>query len=185
MIRPKRTIEVLQPTGAHSKEDIAIDRLADVVLQRIAAKEAAAVERPETDEELSESVLMQPWCLPPDVARAIRRLVPVWHWHKHSWVYEDNGCFRCERKDMPHQSLGMCQSCYAKYINRVKTSIVKRGGGARQSVRGIKAALTLKADSARTILTELGATGIEVAFKPSRTLSLPASTSPARFRKKK
>jgi hypothetical protein len=175
-IRPKRAIEVLPPTGPHSQEDLAIDRLADVVLQRIAAREAAAAERPETDEELSESVLMQPWCLPPEVARAIRRLVPVWHWHKHSWVYEDHGCFKCERKDVPHQSLGMCQGCYAKYLYRVKASIVKRSDGARANIKDMKAALTLKADSARKILAELGAFSTALASKGSKPLALPPDT---------
>jgi hypothetical protein len=105
---------------------------------------------------------MQPWCLPPAVARAIRRLIPVWHWRKHSWVYEDNGCFKCERIDVPHQSLGMCQGCYAKYLSRVKASIVKRAGGDKPSVRGMKGALTLRVDSAKRILAELGVVKMEV-----------------------
>jgi hypothetical protein len=178
-------MEVLPPAGPHSKEDLAIDRLADVVLQRIAAREAAAAERPETDEELSESVLMQPWCLSPAVARAIRRLVPVWHWHKHSWVYEDNGCFKCERTDVPHQSLGMCPGCYAKYLNRVKASIVKRRGGAGPNIRDMKAALTLKADSARKILAALGALRTAPASKPSKPLALQAPPASPGLRRKK
>ena len=54
MRKPKHAIEVLP-----SKEELALDRLAEAVLQRIANKSAAAeVERPETDAELSESVLV-------------------------------------------------------------------------------------------------------------------------------
>lgn len=67
MRKPKHAIEVLP-----SKEELALDRLAEAVLQRIANKSAAAeVERPETDAELSESVLAHPWCLPRDIAVAI------------------------------------------------------------------------------------------------------------------
>ncbi len=183
MRKPKQRIEVLPQTGPYSKETLAIDRLADVLLQRIAAKEVAG--RPETDEELSESVLMQPWCLPPSVARAIRRLIPVWHWRKHSWVYEDNGCFKCERTDVPHQSLGMCQGCFAKYLNRVKASIVKRAGGDKPNVRDMKAALTLKADSAKRILAELGAISTEPASKATKSLALPVLTTSGGPRRKK
>jgi hypothetical protein len=153
---PKGTISVLPSTRSHPEETLAIDRLADIVLQRIAARDAATADEPETDEELSESVLMQPWCLPPAVARTIRRLIPVWHWRKHSWVYEDNGCFKCERTDLPHQSLGMCASCYARYLSRVKASIMKRSNERKANVREVKTALTLKADSAKSILAELG-----------------------------
>jgi hypothetical protein len=180
---PKHTIELLAPTDSHSREDFAIDRLAEIVLQRIAAKEAAS-ERPETDEELSESILMQPWCLPAEVARTIRRIVPVWHWHKHSWVYDDNGCFKCERKDVPHQSLGMCQSCHAKYLNRVKAAIVKRRVRAEPNIRDMKAALTLKADSAKKILAELGVVSTGSASQPSTPLALPASATSSRLRKR-
>jgi hypothetical protein len=176
MRKPKRTIEVLRPAKADSREDFAIDRLADVVLQRIMAKETDDHDRQESEQELSESVLMQPWCLPPEVARAIRRLIPVWHWHKHSWVYKDNGCFKCDRDDVPHQSLGMCQSCYAKYISRVKSSIVKRADKARLSVKDVKAALTLPADSARKILEAVGAIRKQSASKPHKSVALPAST---------
>jgi hypothetical protein len=120
---------------------------------------------------------MQPWCLSPDIARAIRFLVPVWHWHKHSWVYEDNGCFKCERRDVPHQSLGMCQACYAVYLSRVKASIAKRRSMPRQNVKAMKAALTLKADSAREILAELGVRGLAMASK-AHQLTAPKSTRP-------
>jgi|HubBroStandDraft_6_1064221.scaffolds.fasta_scaffold526157_2 hypothetical protein len=176
MTKPKRTIEVLRPAKSDARENFAIDRLADAVLQRIMAKEADGHNRQESEQELSESVLMQPWCLPPEVARAIRRLIPVWHWHKHSWVYEDNGCFKCDRDDVPHQSLGMCQSCYARYISRVKSSIVKRAGKTRLSVKDVRAALTLPADSARKILEAVGTIRKQADSKIRKSAALPAST---------
>jgi hypothetical protein len=176
MTKPKRTIEVLRPAKSDARENFAIDRLADAVLQRIMAKEADGHNRQESEQELSESVLMQPWCLPPEVARSIRRLIPVWHWHKHSWVYEDNGCFKCDRDDVPHQSLGMCQSCYARYISRVKSSIVKRAGKTRLSVKDVRAALTLPADSARKILEAVGTIRKQADSKIRKSAALPAST---------
>jgi hypothetical protein len=161
MTKPKRTIEVLRPAKSDARENFAIDRLADAVLQRIMAKEADGHDRQESEQELSEGVLMQPWCL---------------HWHKHSWVYEDNGCFKCDRDDVPHQSLGMCQSCYAKYISRVKSSIVKRAGKVRLSVKEVRAALTLPADSARKVLEAVGAINKQSASKARKSAALPAST---------
>jgi hypothetical protein len=145
----KPAIEVLP-----SKEQLALDRLTQAVLQNIAAKEA---DKPETDEELSESVLMQPWCLPRDVSQAIRRMIPVWHSEKHALVYAENGCFKCERKDVPHQSLGLCLRCYGLYVSRLKAAIVKQAdkNGGRPNVGQMKAALTLKSDSARNILAEI------------------------------
>jgi hypothetical protein len=65
MRKPKRKIEVLRPAKPDSREGFAIDRLADVVLQRIMAKEADDRDRQKSEQEFSESVLMQPWCLPP------------------------------------------------------------------------------------------------------------------------
>jgi hypothetical protein len=67
-MRKKKPIEIVP-----SKEEQALDRLADVVLQKLADREA---NKPETDEELSESVLLQPWMLPRHITDAIRNLLP-------------------------------------------------------------------------------------------------------------
>jgi hypothetical protein len=170
MRKPKHTIEVLP-----SKQELALDRLAEAVLQRIADKDAATeADRPETDIELSESVLPHPWCLPRDISQAIRQLIPVWHWRKYSLVYEEHGCFKCERKDVPHQSLGLCLRCYQLYISRLKAAIVKQAdkNGGRPNVGQMKAALTLKSDSARRILAEITAGHAPVA-KSTKRLGRP------------
>jgi len=176
MRKPEQQIELL-PSNP-SKEELALDRLAEAVLQRIAAKENIAVEKADTEDELQE-VLMHPWCLPRDIANAIRRLIPVWHWKKYGWVYADNGCFKCERKDVPHQSLGMCNACFSQYFNRVKASIVKHAGGDRPNVKEMKAALTIKSDSARNILAEIVGSSEAPASKPP---ALPGSTAFTRYR---
>ena len=170
MRKAKHTIEVLP-----SKGELALDRLTEAVLRRIANKEAKAeADRPETDAQLSESILMQPWCLPRDISQAIRRLIPVWHFEKYSLVYAENGCFKCERKDVPHQSLGFCQRCFALYMARLKAAIVKRAGetAGRPSIGEMKVALTLKSDSARRILAEIAAGHAPVA-KTTKRLGRP------------
>jgi len=169
MRKPKPAIEILP-----SKGELALDRLTEAVLQRLADKSAAAeAAKPETDEQLSESVLPQPWCLPRDIAQAIRRLIPMWHWQKYSLVYDEWGCFKCERKDVPHQSLGLCLRCYGLYIHRLQAAIVKRAGETkRPSLGEMKAALTLKSDSARKILAEITAGHAPIA-KPTKRLGRP------------
>jgi hypothetical protein len=170
MRKPKHTIEVLP-----SKEELALDRLAEAVLQRIAARETTAAERPETDAELSESVLAQPWCLPREIAVAIRKLIPVWHWRKFTFAFEQYGCFKCERTDVQHHSLGMCQRCNVLYTSRLKEAIVKQAykNAGRLSHEDMRASLTLKSDSARNILAEIMAGGTGVVAKPTKRLGRP------------
>ena len=171
MRKPKHAIEVLP-----SKEELALDRLAEAVLQRIANKSAAAeVERPETDAELSESVLAHPWCLPRDIAVAIRKLIPVWHWRKFTFVFEQYGCIKCERTRVQHHSLGMCQCCNALYTSRLKEAIVKQAykNADRPSLADMKASLTLKSDSARNILAEITAGRTAPVAKSTKRLGRP------------
>jgi hypothetical protein len=162
------SIEVLP-----SKEQLALDRLTQAVLQNIAAKQSAAEEtRPETDMELSESVLAQPWCLPRDIALAIRKLIPG---RKFTFVFEQYGCFKCERTDVQHHSLGMCQRCNALYTARLKEAVVKQAykNADRPSLAEMKTSLTLKSDSARNILAEIVAGGRGLVAKPTKRLGRP------------
>jgi hypothetical protein len=164
-MKKKEPIEIV-----HSKEEQALDRLADVVLQKLADREA---NRPETDEELSESVLLQPWMLPRHVTIAIRNLLPTTHWEKWADVYEEYGCFKCERKDVPHQSLGLCMGCYGMLMSRGKAAIVRRveGKNGKPTVSQMKAQLTRGQDGAKRILAEIIAnpgSPLPVAAKPRR-----------------
>ena len=111
---------------------------------------------------------MQPWCLPREISLAIRRLIPVWHWEKYSWVYADYACWKCERKDVPLMSLGMCNRCHRGYLHRLKASIVKHAGR-RVDMAEMKAALTRKEDSAREILAGITAEHV----KPTKRLGRP------------
>ena len=54
--------------------------------------------------------------------------------------------------------------------------IVKRAGKARLSVKDVRAALTLSADSARKILESVGAIRKQAASKPHKSVALPTST---------
>jgi len=150
MKKPK-PIEIVR-----SKEEQAIERLADAVFHKLADREA---NRPETDEELSESVLLQPWMLPRHITIAIRNLLPTTHWEKWADVYEEYGCFKCERKDVPHQSLGLCMGCYGMLMSRGKAAIVRRveaeGKKGKPTVSQMKAQLTRGQDGAKRILAEI------------------------------
>lgn len=170
MRKQKQEIEVLP-----SKEELALERLTEAVLQRIAAKQEEQEEkRPETDAELAESILAQPWCLPREIALAIRRLIPAWHWRKYAFVYEQFGCFKCERTDVQHHSLGMCQRCNALYTHRLKEAICKQAykNADRPTTEEMRDSLTLKADSARSILAEITAEHMPKA-KPTKRLGRP------------
>jgi hypothetical protein len=153
-MKPKHAIEVLPSKGQLALDQTTLDQLSQAVLQNIANRDAA-----ETDEELSESILSQPWCLPRKISQEIRRLIPVCHFEKYALVYDEHGCFKCERKDVPHQSLGMCSRCYGLLLHRLKAVLTKQAGetAGRPSLREMKAALTLKADSAHEILAEITA----------------------------
>ena len=149
MKQPKQ-IEIVR-----SKEEQALDRLTDAVLKRLGDREGS---RPETDEELSESVLLQPWMLPRHIANAIRDLLPMTHWQKWDDVYQRYGCFKCERNDVPHQSLGLCAGCYGMLACRAKAAIVKRveKEQGHPTAAEMKAQLTRSQDSARRILAKMG-----------------------------
>lgn len=155
---PKQ-IEIVQ-----SKEEQALNRLTDAVLMRLQDREA---NRPETDEELCESVLLQPWMLPRQVASAIRQLLPMTHWQKWNDVFQQYGCFKCERTDVPHQSLGLCAGCYGMLMNRAKSAIVKRTekDGVCSTVTEMKAQLTHTEESAKRILAKMGVVAALPAMK--------------------
>jgi hypothetical protein len=58
----------------------------------------------------------------------------------------------------------------------VKSSIAERADKARLSVKDVRAALTLPADSAKKILQGVGAIRKQSASKPHKSVALPAST---------
>jgi hypothetical protein len=164
-----------------SKEEEALDRLTDAVLERLQVREAS---KPETDEELAESVLPQPWMLPRHITNAIRELVPMTHWQKWDDVYQQYGCFKCERTNVPHQSLGLCAGCYSMLMSRAKAAIVKRAEkqGARPTAAEMKAQLTSGQDSAKRILAKMGVVTAAPlpprGLPPAKPFPKPVTTEP-------
>jgi hypothetical protein len=75
---------------------------------------------------LSEETFLQPWFVPVEIAQSIRRLLPVAHFHKMRFYFEDWGCMRCERKGVMYGANGMCSRCAQKVQHRVISSFQKR-----------------------------------------------------------
>jgi hypothetical protein len=84
------------------------------------------------EEELSkDAVFLQPWFLPVEVYREIRRLLPYIHLFKMRYYFEDYGCIKCGKKNVMYQSNGFCESCGVVIRHRVKMALkrrLKKGG---------------------------------------------------------
>jgi hypothetical protein len=106
-----------------NQENAMLKKLAALVKRELAQKIPNPAEM--TTEELTDEVLLQPWALPREIATAILRLLPVSHQEKNRYYYEDYGCLRCDTKLKPHQSLGMCAKCHARFHARSKAAIAR------------------------------------------------------------
>lgn len=79
------------------------------------------------DEELTkEAIFLQPWFLPIEIYRAIRRLLPYIHLFKMRYYFEDYGCLKCGKKNVMYQSNGLCESCGVVIRYRVKQALMRR-----------------------------------------------------------
>src|ERR1700757_2170278 len=85
-----------------ARRDVAMERLASMVAQRLSQGQAKSPEEM-TTAELTNEVLAQPWIFPREVVCSIMRLLPISHQDKYRYRYADYGCFRCSTKDEPHQ----------------------------------------------------------------------------------
>jgi hypothetical protein len=109
---------------AGNQEELALNKLAALVAQKIVQGQLNPAQM--TTEELTDEVLLQPWALPREVSIAILRLLPVHHQNKHSYRYEDYGCFGCKTKKRPHQSLSLCAKCFGQFLGQEKTALARR-----------------------------------------------------------
>jgi hypothetical protein len=73
-----------------------------------------------------EEVFLQPWFLPNDVSRQIRRLLPNIHLMKMRYYFEEYGCIRCERRDILYATNGLCENCAPLIRGRVVICLKKR-----------------------------------------------------------
>jgi len=79
------------------------------------------------DSELTkDAIFLQPWFLPIEVYREIRRLLPYIHLFKMRYYFDDYGCLRCGKKDVMYQSNGLCESCGVVVRYRVKHALMRR-----------------------------------------------------------
>jgi hypothetical protein len=147
-------IEVIRPRDV-SKSDVAMERLAAMVAEKLSQGQVKSPEEM-TTEELSTEVLAQPWMLPREISYSILRLLPCSHKEKYSYRYMDFGCFRCGTKDEPHMSLSLCHRCYALLHNQIKAGIVRHARSEDLSPAQLAANLTRTSDNARRILADLG-----------------------------
>ena len=68
-------------------------------------------------------VCWQPWFLPMDVSKRIWRLIPPGYRKRFRFCFDDFGCFRCGRKDIPFRSLGFCENCHSLITIRMRKSM--------------------------------------------------------------
>lgn len=72
---------------------------------------------------LLEDIFLQPWYLPRKTAAAIKSLLPETHRHKMHLHFEDYGCLRCEKKNVPYGSNGFCGSCRDRVLQQMMFTI--------------------------------------------------------------
>ncbi len=153
MRKRKAPMEVI-PSGDPVKRELVLEKIAELVALRLQAPQPHKDPTKMTAEESSNAVLMQPWFLPREISSAILRLLPISHQKKWTYAFEDWGCSRCERKDVLHQSLGFCRSCYVLVFNRLRSSIARHANLDGPNLKELTDNLTRKLDSAKQILGE-------------------------------
>ena len=83
--------------------------------------------RERSDSELTrDAIFLQPWFLPVEVYRAIRRVLPYIHLFKMRYYFEDYGCLKCGKKNVLYQSNGFCESCGVVIRHRIKQALKRR-----------------------------------------------------------
>lgn len=68
-------------------------------------------------------VAWQPWFLPKDISKRIVELIPPGYRKRFRFCFDDYGCFRCGRKDIPYRSLGFCENCHSLITKYLKVSM--------------------------------------------------------------
>jgi len=103
-----------------------------------------------------QELMLQPWFLPKRIARIIRWLVPSDYRKRLHDYFDDYGCMRCNRLDLPYRSNGMCLGCMSTVYGRLQESIIRRSTERRPKRYGQE--LVHKAAQARKLLGEFSRT---------------------------
>jgi len=96
--------------------------------------------------------MLQPWFLPKRISRIIRWLVPSDYRKRLHDYFDDYGCMRCNRLDVPYKSNGMCLGCMSTVYGRLQESIIRRAADRPPKRYGRE--LVRKAAQARKLLGE-------------------------------
>jgi hypothetical protein len=78
------------------------------------------------DRELLDEIFLQPWFLPQSTAFAIRRILPPEHRHRMRFYFDDYGCLKCGKANVPYGSNGLCKLCMQQVKLRLFFAIKRR-----------------------------------------------------------
>ena len=99
-----------------------------------------------------EELLFQPWFLPYRIAKIILGILPPDYRNRMHDYFDDYGCMRCNRLDLPYRSNGMCLGCMSTVYGRLQESMMRRSTERRPKRYGQE--LVHKAAQARKLLGE-------------------------------
>jgi hypothetical protein len=109
-------IEILQPVEPAPNLKAALERMVE---QKIAEMMGD-----------SQNGIFEPFFQAKAIAHAIRKLETIPQQRKWHYYFEEWGCLICGRKDLKHQSLGMCVNCHHRTGTRLQ-SILRRASDDR------------------------------------------------------
>lgn len=78
------------------------------------------------DRKLLDDIFLQPWFLPQQTAFAIKRILPPEHRHKMRFYFDDYGCLKCGKTDVPYGSNALCKLCMQQVKLRLFFAIKRR-----------------------------------------------------------
>jgi len=124
-----------------------------------------------------EDLLLQPWFLSRDTARKMRSLLPFHFRERLRDMFEEYGCLRCDRKNRPYRSNGMCGKCMMTVFHRLRTAANHRSKQ-RQAERFGKD-FVLKEQAAQRLLREFSGLGIKRRLKFKKLIDLGSPVAAA------
>jgi hypothetical protein len=106
-----RNVEVLPPAPKIPDARAAIEQLVEQKIAEIMG---------------SGDAIFEPFFRSKEICREIRRLETVPMQRKWTYYFENFGCLICQKKDRPHVSLGMCNTCHARTAQRLAVPFAVR-----------------------------------------------------------
>lgn len=78
------------------------------------------------NQQLIETIFLQPWYLPKKIAVTIQNMLPPDHKHKMHFYFEDYGCLKCGRRNVPYGANALCRKCLHQAVYRFFFAIRRR-----------------------------------------------------------